>query len=60
MLDTFDTSKMTSDRKQVKYVKPEPSDIMDELSQKLGEVSKDQKERMKKELENLLKKWDKE
>ncbi|MBT3318292.1 MAG: MBL fold metallo-hydrolase [Clostridia bacterium] len=60
LLDTFDTSKMMSERKKVKYVKAEPSDIMDELSQKLGEVSNDEKLRMKKELENLLKKWDKE
>jgi hypothetical protein len=33
---------------------------MDELSSKLGEVSRDQKQRMEKELENLLNKWDKE
>ena len=51
---------MTSERKKVVAVRAEPEDIMDELSSKLGEVSKDRKQRMEKELENLLKKWDKE
>ena len=60
LLDTFDTKMMSKQRRQVAAVKPEPSDIMDELSDKLGEVSRDQKQRMEKELENLMKKWDKE
>ena len=60
LLDTFDTKKMIKQHRKVVAVQGEPADIMDELVGKLGEVSKEQKQRMEKELEALLKKWDKE
>ncbi len=58
LFEKFDSKLMTSELSKIKEISPEPKSIMDELNDKLSKVRTEKKQRMEKELEEFLKKWD--